>query len=577
MKDAKYYWLAVLFFIVAFLVPLSPRPMVTPDEFRYAQIPREMIETGNWSAPHMFTLRYFEKPVLGYWMTAASFKIFGENNFALRFPMVFMTGLTAFFIALLVHQTLGNMRTSALAVMLFLSSGLVYGVGTFAVLDLPVTALITGVSCAAFQAMREPGYNRRKVLLLILCGIFAGLAFMTKGFLAFVVPGLTIVGFICWERRWHELYKLPWIPFFSMLVVVLPWAIRVHQLEPDFWNYFIIEEHWNRFAGGESSEHAAPFWYFVPVLLAGVFPGALVWLPECFTLGRKNVAALLNNSLARFCICAVVLPFLFFSASSGKLATYILPCFPFLAILAAILTAAYFRTGGAYKTFHVLMDIWGGLCVIGGIGFYCMRFVDPAWLKLREKDIDIFMLIVSKALPLAVAAVLAGVVLLMLRKSWRSRLICFFAGIAVMISVALWSTPDGVLGAKTPERYLKTLFANKELDVKNATLITFTRHMHAVAWCSGKKEVFLYGSVGEMDYGNEAAAKNNEPGNLFTKEAFVKYINRKDRPEVLLIYRTKDTFFDVSFRFSGERKFKDGPMCIMQLKPGAMVTPREKK
>ena len=113
--------------------------------------------------------------------------------------------------------------------------------------------------------------------------------------------------------------------------------------------------------------------------------------------------------------------------------------------------------------------------------------------------------------------------------------------------------------------------------MKNATLITFTRHMHAVAWCSGKKEVFLYGSVGEMDYGNEAAAKNNEPGNLFTKEAFVKYINRKDRPEVLLIYRTKDTFFDVSFRFSGERKFKDGPMCIMQLKPGAMVTPREKK
>ena len=125
MKDAKYYWLAVLFFIIAYLVPLSPRPMVTPDEFRYAQIPREMIETGNWSAPHMLTLRYFEKPVLGYWMTAASFKVFGENKFALRLPMALLTGLTAFFLGLLIQQTMGNERIGALAVMLFLSSGLV--------------------------------------------------------------------------------------------------------------------------------------------------------------------------------------------------------------------------------------------------------------------------------------------------------------------------------------------------------------------------------------------------------------------------------------------------------------------
>ena len=570
MKDAKYYWLAVLFFIVAYLVPLAPRPMVSPDEFRYGQIPREMIESGNWSAPHMLTLRYFEKPVLGYWMTAASFKVFGENRFALRLPMALMTALTAFFIGLLVQQTMGNERIGSLAVMLFLSSGLVYGVGTFAVLDLPVTALITGVSCAAFQAMREPGYNRRKILLLILCGIFAGLAFMTKGFLAFAVPGLTVLGFICWERRWQELYKMPWIPLFAMLAVVLPWAIRVHQVEPDFWNYFIMEEHWNRFAGGETSEHASPFWYFVPVLLAGVFPGALLWLPESFTLGKAKIGELLNTSLARFCICAVVLPFIFFSASSGKLATYILPCFPFLAILAAILTAAYFRTGGPYKTYHVIMDFWAGLLIISGIVFAYLRFIAPGFLKLDAADADTFRLIAANALPAAAVMVLSGAALLIIRKNWRARLICFFAGLAFSICTALWCTPAGVLMDKTPDKSLYALFANRQLDVKNAKIITLQRYMHAVAWCSGRSDILLYGNPGEMDYGNEAAAKNKEPGNLLDQQQFRKLVNKQDRPEILLVFRSQEKRL-AHFKFSGGQRFQDDYMVVLQLKPGAKV------
>ncbi|MBQ8755954.1 MAG: phospholipid carrier-dependent glycosyltransferase [Lentisphaeria bacterium] len=569
MKDAKYYWLAVLFFIVAFLVPLSPRPMVTPDEFRYAQIPREMIETGNWSAPHMLSLRYFEKPVLGYWMTAASFKIFGENKFALRLPMALMTALTAFFIALLVQQTLGNERIGALAVMLFLSSGLVYGVGTFAVLDLPVTALITGVSCAAFQALREPCYNRRKVLLLILCGVFAGLAFMTKGFLAFVVPGLTVLGFICWERRWKELYKMPWIPLISMLIVVLPWAVRVHQLEPDFWHYFIVEEHWNRFAGGENSEHASPFWYFIPVLLGGVFPGALLWLPEIFTLGRKKIGELMDTSLCRFCICAVVLPFLFFSASSGKLATYILPCFPFLAILAAVLTAAYFRTGGPYKVYHFVMDLWGGVCILGGIGLLSLRFVEPAWLKLDAADTDTFELLSKNAHWGAIVIILAGIALLVIRKSWRPRMICFFAGLAFSICAVLWSTPEGLLMDKTPEKSLNALFANRELDVKNAKIITLQSYMHAVAWCSGRKDLLLLGNPGEMDYGNEAAAKNGEPGNLLSAQKFISLVNSSDRPEILLVFRAQEKRVEPRYHFTGGKRFQDDHMVVLQLKKGA--------
>ena len=82
----KYYALVGVFFIVAYLLPLAGRPMVTPDEFRYAEIPREMIDRGDYVTPHLVNMRYFEKPVMGYWMTAGCFKVFGENAFALRLP-----------------------------------------------------------------------------------------------------------------------------------------------------------------------------------------------------------------------------------------------------------------------------------------------------------------------------------------------------------------------------------------------------------------------------------------------------------------------------------------------------------
>ena len=186
----KYYALVGVFFIVAYLLPLAGRPMVTPDEFRYAEIPREMIDRGDYVTPHLVNMRYFEKPVMGYWMTAGCFKVFGENAFALRLPAALGAGLAALLAALLIQQTLHDEKIAALAAMLYLTFGMAYGIGTFAVLDSQLTGFVTGVSCTAFLAAVEPRFTRRKAALLVICGFFAAFAFLTKGFLAFVVPAL---------------------------------------------------------------------------------------------------------------------------------------------------------------------------------------------------------------------------------------------------------------------------------------------------------------------------------------------------------------------------------------------------
>lgn len=88
----KYYALVGVFFIVAYLLPLAGRPMVTPDEFRYAEIPREMIDRGDYVTPHLVNMRYFEKPVMGYWMTADASKCSARMLLPLRLPAALGAG-----------------------------------------------------------------------------------------------------------------------------------------------------------------------------------------------------------------------------------------------------------------------------------------------------------------------------------------------------------------------------------------------------------------------------------------------------------------------------------------------------
>jgi 4-amino-4-deoxy-L-arabinose transferase len=79
-------------------MPLGNISLFTPDETRYAEIPREMIVSGDWVVPHFNGLRYFEKPVFGYWANAVSILLFGGNNFAVRLPSTLSVGLSAFHI-----------------------------------------------------------------------------------------------------------------------------------------------------------------------------------------------------------------------------------------------------------------------------------------------------------------------------------------------------------------------------------------------------------------------------------------------------------------------------------------------
>jgi 4-amino-4-deoxy-L-arabinose transferase len=345
----------LLLYALIYLLPLGVRPLASPDEVRYGEIPREMLTSGDWISPRFNGVRYFEKPPLGYWLNAASLAVLGETPFALRLPVALATGFTALIVFALARRFLTPF-SAWLAAGVFLTSFLVAGTGTFAVLDAYLALFLTG-ALASFYCAIEAEHPSRRRSFLILCGAACGAAFLSKGFLAFALPTVVAVPYLISQRRWRTLLTSAWWPIAIAAVVVLPWAVAIQIREPDFWHYFFWVEHIHRFASSDA-QRARPFWFYLACLpLAALpwtaaLPAALLGLrqrrssqpgasaaanalPAAATVERGGRRPGAEIRFLWFLAAWAGMPFLFLSLAKGKLPTYILPCFPPLAILLA--------------------------------------------------------------------------------------------------------------------------------------------------------------------------------------------------------------------------------------------------
>ena len=253
-------WILIIAAITAlfFILPIGGRPLMAPDESRYAEIAREMIAANDWVSPTLNGVRYFEKPPMGYWLWAGSMKLFGQNAFALRLPGMLATLGSALLVFFLALRYLDR-RNALFAAAVYLTFPLVFVLGSVAILDPILTFFLTATTAFFFLAIDENCSRKKKWGLLFLSGVMCGCAFLTKGFLAFAVPAVCIVPYLLWEKRWKELLILPWLPLLGVIVISAPWAIAVHQAQPDYWRYFIFVEHIQRFFGQEKAQHSEPF------------------------------------------------------------------------------------------------------------------------------------------------------------------------------------------------------------------------------------------------------------------------------------------------------------------------------
>jgi 4-amino-4-deoxy-L-arabinose transferase-like glycosyltransferase len=399
--------LLLLVLACAWFGTLGIRPLYKADESRYAEIPREMVASGDWITPRLNGFKYFEKPPLQYWGTAVLFEVLGIQDWVARLWAA-ATGFAAIVLVYFVARRMYSAPAGVLAAAILAGSPLYVLLGQVTTLDMGVSFFL---SLAVFAfALGHP------MVFWAACA----LAVLSKGLIGIVLPLAAVGLYILIKRDWALIRAMrPVAGGLLFLAIAAPWFIAVSMANSEFLHFFFVQEHFQRFTS-EVHHRGQPAWYFVPVLLAGIAP----WiLPFLFTMKRtwrsKGGRAAFEPNM--FLGLWVLVVFVFFSASGSKLPSYILPIFPPLAVLIGGWLAA--------EKPHRLLAVQAGLAVVVALA---LALLLP---RLAAGYADYVPWLVTAAV---VAAVFAAIALVL---AWRGALqpsvLALAAGAILCTQVAL--------------------------------------------------------------------------------------------------------------------------------------------
>lgn len=468
-----------------YLVPASLRPLWQPDETRYAEISREMLQGQSWISPHFLGLRYFEKPVLGYWINNLGQWLFGETHFGVRFGVVICTTLSAGIVYWLANKILVSQRQALFAGMIYLTSLLVFATGTYATLDPILCLWLTGAMACYWQTTlgKTPS---RQLFAFVLLGVCVGFGFMTKGFLALAVPIIAILPWALYYQSWWKQIRRGFLAAMVAVLVSLPWVIQVYIESPDFWHYFFWVEHVQRFSSADA-QHKAPFWYYLPALAAGCLPW-LGLLPSSLKLGWQCRKA--NNGML-YLLSWVLMPLFFFSLANGKLVTYILPCFAPLAILMA--AAVEKSQSGSRIALRLNSGINFLFAVIALASLYYFNLGTGNKPPLYDHcQLNAYTLANLAFIAWAIAALYS-------RRCWWCAALCPMA----LVLVLGYALPNRVKYNALPEQFIQSVMPKLQ---QSQTLVTNNPGVGAMmAWMLNRSDLYLFESAGELSYGTSYA------------------------------------------------------------------------
>jgi len=358
-------WRAWIILAAAWFATLQVRPLLDPDEGRYAEIPREMLASGDWITPRFDGLKYFEKPPLQYWATAVAYRAFGLEQWSSRLwnvglafaclPLVFA------WVARLYGRDSALLALTALAVSPFFVI-----VGHLNLLDGAFTFWLTAAVLAFTLAQTTPAASAAERRWMLSAWGAAALAVLSKGIVVGVLAGAALILYTLSERdthTWRRLHPGAGLALFTALAA--PWFVVVSLRNPSFPGFFFVHEHFTRFLT-TVHQRAEPWWYFLPLLLLGVLP----WIAPLARACRRAWAGDASAAAAgtpqfkplKFLLIFAAVTLVFFSASGSKLAPYILPMLP---VLAAV-TGACSGAGGEFAR-HAAR-IGAGLVVVIAAG-----------------------------------------------------------------------------------------------------------------------------------------------------------------------------------------------------------------
>ena len=344
------------------------------DEGIYATIARQMVDSGDWVTPRLGQEIFFYKPPLTYWCQAVLIRTLGPTTLAARLPSAIAAFLTSLSLFLWARRR-GFMRVGWLAAVMYaLCPLLAVGLARVAMMDSLLTLCFTLSVIGWIEGYGGNG----KGYLLMAAGM--GLATMTKGLIGFLLPSAAFAAWLFVRRDGAALRRVPWVAGLSIfLALVLPWHLAAWWTHGNwFWQEYIVRQHVQRFMG-QAFGHNAPFWYYLPVLLAATFPWCAFFVVgwwRGWRRARRCEKESLDCAMAIWALWATVV-FAFFSLSRNKLPQYVLPALPAFVLLAAWrLEMAW---GAKRGLTAVEAFVFGVPCVLLGVLFMVVGLAGWQW------------------------------------------------------------------------------------------------------------------------------------------------------------------------------------------------------
>jgi 4-amino-4-deoxy-L-arabinose transferase-like glycosyltransferase len=378
--------------MIVFVTGVSRLSLIDPDEGRYALISKNMIDRHNYLDPWLGNTYYYDKPPLYFWMTAASFKIFGMENihFSARIVPI-VGGILTLLGTYLVSAALFNHALGMISIGTLMSTLAMVGLARFVRMDIYLIAFMTLTFWAFLKGYRQQGPTKWFLLMYP----FIGLGILIKGPIALAIPAIVITIFLIWQGllgqgEWKVLGHMKLILGIAIIIVIAgPWYIYMERAHPGYAREFFLNQNLSRAfnAGNTLGHHNSPLVNPL-VLCVGFLPWTglmLLGLIRYFrsALGRKSI-----DWESRFLLIWFFFILIFFSISKTILLHYVLPAMIPGAILLSRFLYDYWQSDFPRRR-RQLTFAWGYPMVLLAAGtvvlFYLVSALGAAWLQFHEK------------------------------------------------------------------------------------------------------------------------------------------------------------------------------------------------
>ncbi|MPR02725.1 lipid IV(A) 4-amino-4-deoxy-L-arabinosyltransferase [Pseudomonas sp. MAFF 212408] len=537
--------LLLLAFAVFYLLPTGLHGLWIPDETRYAQVSQEMLLSGNWVAPHFMGVRYFEKPAAGYWLIALGQAVFGENLFGVRIASALTTGLSVVLAYLIARRLWNDPRKSFACALLYMSFGLVAGQAGYSNLD-PQFTFWVNLSLVALWFALDSRTPRARMGAWAALGVACGMGFMTKGFLAWMLPVLIAVPYMLWQRRLAELLRYGPLAIGLALLICLPWVWAIHLQEPDYWRFFFWHEHIRRFSAS-NAQHARAWWFFLPIMVVACLPWAGL-LPSTLLKIWKDK----GQPAIVFLALWLLLPLGFFSLSNGKLPTYIMPCLLPLALLMGHALIDLISRGETRSLrINGLLNF-----VIGAGAMATLIYLQIDKPLYGNSHAEMFSLSLS-------FIVLLGWILVNLLQAVRPLTLWAMPALGIGLLVALLPAgmPHAITATEMPDQFV--LEHLDELQQTHALISNELGSAAALAWRLRRPDVAFYDTEGELSYGLNYADAEHRKVSLESVQPWLAEARQQGSVGVLMRVKSTSEHREEGQLPAGGTRYRKGALLLI--------------